>query len=427
MNAGSNNNRSPYLIAITGTKGKTSLARLLSYLFTTAGEYTLRVDTDGHFVNDQPHSTSKDSRRLYGLLPATSPGRYLYELRGHDNAVAVLEVSISSGGTAGLGYLWHHIGVLTNVYEDHIGRSISTPAQLAALKAKLIFSRIKPGGTAVFNADDRRVVRNLPQVPAKLGVTLLPVGLTFQNFGLDHHLAAGGRAVTRQGDMIGLLTRRGFNPHLNVAAIPWTFGGFYEPSVYTLMLAYAVLSARAGSSAPLAYLAAIQKYRLPETGGRLIKLSNTSSGVTVILDLAHEAHSLQHVARLAAKLARGKTIGIIRLNPDRTDALIIATGRRLANAFDVVIVYDKLDNIRRRKFVVKRWPLVRRSGEVATLLSHSIRQHQKNPHRVYKVIAEEKAIQKASRIAKPGDVIVHIVNDDHAQSLAYAKQYLTAV
>lgn len=423
MNAGSALSRSPYLIAITGTKGKTSLARLLSYLFTAAGEYTLRVDTDGHYVNDQQKSTVRDSRRLYGLLPATSPGRFLYELRGRENAVAVLEVSFSSGGTSGLGYLWHHIGVLTNVYEDHIGRSITTRAQLAALKAKLIFGRIKPGGTAVFNGDDLHIGRNLNQVPVQLGVAVLPVGLTFKHFDLDKHLTGGGRAVTRQGDMIGLLTRRGFNPYLNVAAIPWTFGGSFDPSVYTLMLALGVLSARAENSALLAHLAAIQKYRLPATGGRLITLSNTSSGAMVILDCAHEANSLLHVARLAKKLTRGKTIGIIRLNPDRTDALIAATGRRLANAFDIIIVYDKLDNILRRQLVIKRWPLVRRTGEVATLLCSSVRQHQKKSHRVYKVIAEEKAIQRASQLAKPGDVIVHIVNDNHARSLNYAKQH----
>ncbi len=51
------------IIAIGGTKGKTTIARLLSYLYTKNGRYTLLVDTDGHYVNNKIRSTTQDKQR----------------------------------------------------------------------------------------------------------------------------------------------------------------------------------------------------------------------------------------------------------------------------------------------------------------------------------------------------------------------------
>jgi len=414
----------PYIIAITGTKGKTTVARLLSHVLAQSGHTTLRVDTDGHYVNEKQRSSAADSRSLYGLLPATSPGRYLYELKGKPNAIAVLEVSFSSSGTAGLGYLSHDVGIFTNVYQDHIGRGIKSRAELATRKARLVFGRLRPGGTAIFNADDVLATKGLSEVPSELAVTYLPIGLMFSAFDITKHLAAGGKAITKRGHEIGILSARSFKPLLAIEDIPWTFGGFYEPSVYALLCAIAaLLAANNHRSVPPVQLAVLKKYRLPENGGRLTMLEN-ESGVRALLDFAHEKKSLRQVARLARRLSRGSTIGVIRLNPDRTDKLIQETGRYIANDFDAIIVYDKIDNIRRAGLIVQRWNLTRRPGETAELLFRSIKDKQKSGHSVQKIIQEEKAVAAACAKARSGDVIVHIVNDDHETSLNFVKHHL---
>lgn len=415
----------PYIISITGTKGKTTLARLLNHLYTHQKQTTLLVDTDGHYKNNKQKGTLKESLRLNGLVPTVSPGRFLYEVRSADNAVAILESAIGCS-RYGLGYRVHNIGVFTNVYEDHIGFRITNRNQLAREKAKYIFGQLDPQGTAIINADDQRICQQIKNFPQIQGNAILPVGITFKHFDIEEHLAHEKRcAITIEDTWLIVKTKETTKKILDITTIPWTFQGQYRPSVYSLMFAIAAqIAKQKNKNITKDTIKALTEYRLNPKGGRLTRLENKDKKLTVIIDYAHEQYSLKEVARLAQNLSAGKTIGIIRFSPERSDTLLKKTGAALANAFTVTVVYDKIDGVVQKKYYNKVSKLYRKAGEVSRIIYNAIREHQDNEHAVYRITQEERAVARAFKIAQPGDCIVYIANDDHHHSIELAKKYL---
>ena len=91
------------IISITGTKGKTTVTRVLSYVLHRLGENTLRVDTDGHYINELQKSTLTDSKNIFSLVPTVCPGKYLLDMRKYcPSYTAILETAIGSSGKGGL-------------------------------------------------------------------------------------------------------------------------------------------------------------------------------------------------------------------------------------------------------------------------------------------------------------------------------------
>jgi len=414
----------PFIIGVAGTKGKTTVTRALAHVYHTINRTTLHVDTDGHYVNGKQRGTWFDSMEIWHLVPTTCPGRFLYEIKDETGAIAVLELSIESF-LFGTGYRLHDIGVFTNIFEDHIGLRIKSRQQLADEKAEYLFGRISRRGTAVFNADDPLIVERLNVIPAQFSVKLLPVGLDFNHFDLDQHLNQGGQAITVRDGWVDILSSQGFEHVLNVADIPWTFEGNFTPSLYNLMLIIGALYAEQGfTTVPAPLLSALRTYQLAPSGGRLTMLENKDKGLKVLLDFAHEKYSVNAVAELARKLAKGKTIGVIRFSPTKTDEVLHDTGHAIADAFDRMIIYDKVDGILRQRVKMVRHGFTREVGDVAQRVYEAIQEAQSPGHEAEVVIQEAKAVARAFELAKSGDVIVHIVNDDHEQSIKYIKEHL---
>ena len=412
-------------MAVAGTKGKTTIVRALSHIYSQTNRPTLLVDTDGHYLNGEQKSTTEDSLDLYYLVPTTCPGRYLYELRDQENSIAILELSIESF-LLGTGYRLHNIAILTNIFEDHIGLRVKNRRQLADEKAAYTFGRLGKDGVAIFNADDKRITSRLNVIPTHFPITLLPVGLTFKHFNLKQHLKKGGQAIAIIDGLIGLKSANNFKPILKAADIPWTFNGQYDPSLYNLMFIIGALWAEQGQKEiSTSLLNSLKEYRLSETGGRLILLENKQRNLKVIVDYAHEKYSLRAVADLADKLASGKTIGVIRLAATKPTRSLQRIGRGIANEFDQLIIYDKIDGVKRIRFKNTRHNIIREVGDTARIVHQAImKSRQTDTAQV--VIREDHAIAKAFELAQPGDVIVHIANDDHAKSIDLVKQQLNA-
>ncbi len=417
------------IISVTGTKGKTTTVAVIADVLQKLGRDVLKVDTTGHFINGERRSTLEDSKRYWRLVPSVAPGRYLWEFFAHpelvDNGVAVLECSLGSSSVRGMSYAYHDVGVFLNVFEDHIGSSsrINNKEDIAKAKS-FIFSKIKRDGYAVFNADDELVTKTLEVIPEyHEPVNLIPCGLTFEHFDLERHLNAGGVALTVDTDRnIVLRTRESDTVLVDLKNIPWTFDGVFVPSVWNMISAVGALYAYYGGELPTGFRDAVESVRLDRYGGRLTLLRN-EAGVTVLADYAHEKVSLGMVGELARTKVKenGKVIGVVRLAHDRSDDLMRETGRVIAPYYDSFVVYDKIDGHFRQAKDANIFPQI--VGRTSEIFAGAIKEI--NPN-VERILREDEAIARAAEIARPGDVVVVIVNDDIKRSIEFIQEKFKA-
>lgn len=417
------------IVAVTGTKGKTTAVSVIADVLLKLGKNTLKVDTTGHFVNGERRSTLEDSKRTWQLVPTVAPGRYLWEFLAQpelqDNGYAVLEAALGSSSLKGMGYSRHKVGVFLNVYEDHLGSSDRLKEKKDIAEAKsFVFSRLQYNNSyAVFNADDTLVVEMLYHLPSKApGISKLPFGLTFEHFALEQHLSEGGKAITYQDGDIVLLEGDITTVLFNLSAIPWTFEGNYSPSIWNLMAAAASVYGLLDGEWSSEVTAAFESVRLDPTAGRLVVYKNDDD-VTVIADYAHEKVSLELMGKLARTQTKkgSKTIGIVRLAYDRTDEMLAETAEIIGRSYDEVVIYDKIDGYWRQPKNTVHFP--QEAGRISQVMYDAM--IKVNP-KVTRIIREDEAIAFAATIAKPGDVVVSIVNDDIQRSLKFIEESFNA-
>ncbi|HSW37751.1 MAG TPA: Mur ligase family protein [Candidatus Saccharimonadales bacterium] len=411
----------PEIISVTGTKGKSTIVYILAQILSQS-QNTLRVDTTGCYINGDKKSGFEDSTRLAGLVPTVAPGRFLTLMQDFDNFTAILECSLGSSNLPGLGYSHHSVGVFTNVYEDHIGNTdrLKTREDIALAK-RFIFSRLRPNGYAVFNADDKLVCSQLDA--CKPGVIMVPCGFEFSAFDNQKHMASGGSCVAIENGWVVVKSAQKVDKIVQLESVTWTFNGAYLPSVWNLMFIVGALWAHGKGSFPKNWKESLTNSRLDPLGGRLISL-RSQNGVTIIADYAHEKYSLAAIGDLAKKLCAdgGKVIGIVRLAYDRSDELIADTAKHIAGHFDELIVYDKIDGfLRKPKETLGKFKMI--VGYISKVFSSELEKY--NPN-VVRIVREDEAINYAAKMAKSGDVVVHIVNDDIEQSMNFIKRKFKA-
>lgn len=413
-------------ISITGTKGKTTVTRALAFVINSLGNNTLRVDTDGHYINEERKSTLEDSKELFGLVPTVCPGKYLLDMKSmFPDFVAVFETAIGSSGSGGLGYGLHQTGIFLNVLEDHLGSSARLKTRMDIAKAKsFIFSRIDVGGLLVFNADDKYVCSQLRCIQPHKNPILLPFGMDFKYFDLAGHLETDGKYITIEKGVVVLVSKDEKREIIKVAEIKWTFDGFFKPSLFNLMAIIGGLYAFSNGKISEEALKYLKEYQMDSDGGRLTLLEN-EKGVKILIDYAHEKYSLKEVAKLGKKMKRKRLIGVVRLAPDRPDNVILETGKYIANAYDDIIIYDKIDGINKKRYEGRKQNLTREAGEVSKIFLEGVLSEKKKGL-AERIIVEEESIRRAAEISKAGDVVVVICNDDHLKTIEFVKKYFNA-
>lgn len=418
------------IVAITGTKGKSTTTYIAAEVFGALGRNVLRVDTTGHYLNSEQLSSLDDSKEMWGLVPTVAPGRYLWEFFARPElqpkGIAVLESSLGSSSLAGMGYRVHQVGVFLNVFEDHLGSSARIKSRDDIARAKqFIFERLDYGGWAVFNADDPLVTKSLKALPDHLDINLLPCGLEFTHFDLPAHLAAGGLALTVKNDCISLLKGNQTTKLIDVKSIPWTFDARYLPSVWNLLMSAGAVLAAGGGKWSAQTSRVFTSVRLDPYGGRLTLLS-AANGATILADYAHEKKSMVEIARLGKSLTKngGKVIGVLRLANDRSRQLIRETGAAVAGEYDQLIIYDKIDgHLRKPRPRLLSSRFAEKTGLISQILSEAA---EAAGGQVERVVREDEAACRAAELAGPDDVVIYIVNDDVKRSIGFIRDSFKA-
>ena len=135
------------IIAITGTNGKTTTAKLLHDFLNKVGSKTAYIGTIGFYIGekicDLPNTTV-DICDTYGLLMKA------YEA-GCNNVV--MEVSSHAAATGRVKTLKFDYAIFTNLTQDHL--DFHKTMGNYALAKQLVFKQLKPNGVAIINNDDK--------------------------------------------------------------------------------------------------------------------------------------------------------------------------------------------------------------------------------------------------------------------------------
>ncbi len=393
-------------IAITGTKGKTTIVRLIRSILEGTGHRTLSVDTDrARSSSTRREVTSKESLALWGLGSTVCPGRFIY--LAPNESVGIFECSVGCQ-RQGLGYKSHDIGVFTNVYSDHISKNgdIRNRQDLAAAKS-FIFNKIKPGGTAIVNIDDKLVYKQAQTIKE----SIRKVGFSLKTKCLPDGYS---ELYTIEGGYVVLIERSTKKRLLLVESIGWTFSGKYKPSLFNLLAVIACLKTYFGKIDDK-LVQEIESSRVDTEGGRL-NVFRLDNGVTLIADFAHEKESLKEIGRLSGSLG-ARNIGVLRL-ASRPGARVKEVAASVAKEFASIFVYNKVDG----DFTKSKKPIKLESNKKTFDLF--CRELKKNNQNVYCIGREDEALEAAIRSSRSGDCIVHIVGLDAKKSLNLINKYL---
>ncbi len=395
------------VIAVTGTNGKTTTARMIAHIFKGLGRKVGMTSTDGIVIDE----------RLIIKADASGPKSARMVLQNPRVDFAVMEVARGGILREGLGYDRNDVAVVTNVAPDHLGlRGIDTLEQLADVKA-VVVEAVPRDGFAVLNADDA-LVRGMRHRCSGgiVWFSMQPPGSKVRAF-IDERCRRGGRAIvlepTDKGDMIVIRHGKRSMQLAWTHLLPSTFGGAAKMNVANAM---AAAGAAFAAGAPLHDIRQglrtfTTSYYLSPGRMNLLDINN----IDVVVDYCHnppgmrmlgdfvESYSAQKAGQ--SDLGKPSRIGLIAAAGDRRDDDIRELGAIAAEHFDVVVVRE---DVRLRG---------RQAGVTADLVAQGARARMAEGtarcRQVEVVLEELAAVRHCLARANPGDLVVLCV-DNHS-------------
>ncbi|MDR6152038.1 cyanophycin synthetase [Acidovorax delafieldii] len=382
-------------VAVTGTNGKTTTARLIAHLFTAQGLRVGMTNTDGVYVNgrqiDSGDCSGPKSARNVLLHPEVD--------------AAVFETARGGILREGLGFDRCQVAVVTNIGAgDHLGLNyITTVEDLAVLK-RVIVQNVAPTGYAVLNAADPIVAAMASACPGKVIYFASdrhhPVMVT--------HRAQGHRTVYVDGDSI-VASEGSWRETIHLRDVPITRNGKIGFQVENVM---ASVAAAWGVGMPW------QTIRRGLSG--FVNDSDNAPGrfnimdyrgATVIADYGHNPDAMRALVQAVDALPGKRRSVVISGAGDRRDEDIREQTVILGAAFDDVILYQ--DAAQRG----------RADGEVMALLREGLAGAPRTTH-VEEIRGEFIAIDAALARLQPGDLCLVLV-DQVEEALAHLAQRCT--
>lgn len=380
------------VVAVTGTNGKTTTARLIAHLFTAQGLRVGMTNTDGVYVNgrqiDSGDCSGPKSARNVLLHPEVD--------------AAVFETARGGILREGLGFDRCQVAVVTNIGAgDHLGLNyITTVEDLAVLK-RVIVQNVAPTGYGVLNAADPIVAAMAPACPGKVIFFASdrhhPVMAT--------HRAQGHRTVYVDGDSI-VASEGSWRETIHLRDVPITRNGKIGFQVENVM---AAVAAAWGVGMPW------QTIRRGLSG--FVNDSDNAPGrfnimdyrgATVIADYGHNPDAMRALVGAVDALPAKRRSVVISGAGDRRDEDIRDQTVILGAAFDDVILYQ--DAAQRG----------RADGEVMALLREGLAGASRTTH-VEEIRGEFIAIDAALARLQPGDLCLVLV-DQVEEALAHLAQ-----
>lgn len=312
------------IIAVTGTNGKTTVTRLISHMYATARWVVGMTCTEGVYINQERIVRGDCSG------PKSAEAVLLHPLV----EVAVLETARGGILRTGLGFDECLVGVVTNIAADHLGSgAVETLDELAKVK-QVVIEAVSREGAAVLNAEDPRVA----EMAAACDGRVIYFGRSAQHHVMAAHLAEGGAGVFVEADMVMLATGKERIELVELARLPFTYGGKIPFQVLNALAATA--AAWAAGLNPALIVRALTTFETDahSVPGRFNRFE--LHGVEVIADYAHNAAGLTALGEAIAALLPRQTVMAFTLPGDRRDEDLLASIMATVPYVDQYVVYE---------------------------------------------------------------------------------------
>ncbi len=376
------------VVAVTGTNGKTTTARLIANVFDKDKKRVGIACTDGVFVNGQCVDTGDCS----------GPKSARNILFHPDVDAAVLETARGGLLREGLGFDHCHVAVVTNIgMGDHLGMAyINTAEELAVVKRVIVENVTPRTGYAVLNAADPLVVSMADHCPG----SVIFFAQDAHHPVLAMHRAQHKRVIYVENRSIVAAGENGEH-RIPLSEIPLTKNGSIHFQIDNAMAAVgAGWALGLDWSVIRAGLASFVNDA--QTAPGRFNLFNYRNA-TLIADYGHNPDAIQALVSAIDNIPSKKRSVVISAAGDRRDEDIRQQTRILGDAFDEVVLYQ--DQCQRG----------RADGEVLTLLREGLG-NAKRTQKVSEIVGEAIAIDAALSNLEDGELCLILV-DQVEQSL----------
>lgn len=275
--------------AITGTNGKSTVARMLHHIWRAAGKNTGVCTTQGVWVGDD--LVSSDNLSGY-------PGA---QMLLNDPSVEAAVIEMPRKGLLVFGHPcdYYDIAALINIQDDHIGvDGIQTLDQMALLKSQVI-NRAR--NAVVINADDERCIAVATKSQA---IRKILVARSINNQHLQQHLQLGGDCVHivhhKNEDWIALSTGKQHQLLIQLSKLPATMNGVLKFNEINALFAIALAWGQGLAFDVIAKAMTSFSNSFSDNPGRY----NFIEGLPfkVLLDFGHNPDGVREVCNLVSRL-----------------------------------------------------------------------------------------------------------------------------
>lgn len=300
--------------AVTGTNGKTSTISFLRQIWARLGRHAASLGTLG---------LSAPGMEAAGGLTTPDPVDLHRKLRDlADRGVDCLAMEASSHGLAQhrLDGVDVTVAAFTNITRDHLDYHGSMADYMEA-KMRLLGEVMKPGGTAVLNADAEcfEALRRMAEVRRQLVI----------GFGANGGEVRLQRCRPRPGGQRLDLVVLGDSYQLDLPLI-----GSFQAENALCALAMALATGESASQA----VSALEC--LQGVPGRLQKVADTSAGASVFVDYAHTPDALSCLLKALRLHAEGRLHLVFGCGGERDSGKRPDMGRLAGRLADVVFITD---------------------------------------------------------------------------------------
>ncbi len=374
---------------ITGTNGKSTSVRLASEI-ASMNEMSAGV-------------TSTDFIRVGDVIidrgDYSGPGGARMLLRDRRTEIAFLEVARGGILRRGLPVEKVDAAVVTNIASDHLGQyGIHTVEQLA--EAKFVVSKaLSDDGVLVVNADDPLVISQAE----KLDVQLCWFSLSETNELVQRQKQGSGRAVYLSGDTI-MYCANGVNEAIcEIDEVAMTFGGTAKHNIQNAM---GVVGLSMALKLPLESIRKGLKSfgsTAEDNPGRGNMYS--IDGVKVIVDFAHNEHSMRAVVDMVRQMPADNRIAMFSHAGDRSDQDIQDLTEAVSDVNAKYYISAELEHHLRG----------RELGDIPKIIKAHLHQLGILDERIKSAVDPLEGAKLALELARPGDVVLLFVLDQREQ------------